>query len=614
MARIGREVIFFRRINMSQTVSGPKAPKDPTAKRPYFYVMHDKEIYASPQADGRGIQFIYENDGRFADSARLVGNVTDEEILSLMPTTAGFRKLVHSVGVSVSVKEKENVTFVLQMYPADPADPATVISRTFLANGEEQIIDMSEVDWLATDNTVGQIRYEFAHPGVLATVDVRLYLNDGFTAPEQTADAPVDIDSAAYQLMISHAMMNFGDLSGIKKLLVKSANDEKITLAFIGGSITQGAGAIPIHEKCYARTFANVFADMFCEGDRSKVDLVKAGVGGTPSELGMVRFTRDVLRYDEKKPDIIIIEFAVNDEGDETKGECYESLVRKALALPWHPAVLLIFAVFSNDYNLQERLAPIGMHYNLPMVSVKDAVSPQFPLTPAEGRIISKNQYFYDQYHPSNNGHIVMADCIRGVFLEAANEIIRDREADEREGGAPDKGSEYQKYDAIWSKAVSALLDKPALLSGRFERVELLDKKDNPLSGDIYVEAGSFDKTDEDLQRVEMDSEIVPVPEFPNNWHYDGSSDAPAPFIIKCTCTKILGVFKDSGLAEYGPVEVYVDGDKVMEYNPLDIGWTHCNAVIICDGTERKEHEVKINMAPGAEHKKFTILGFGVVE
>lgn len=47
----------------------------------------------------------------------------------------------------------------------------------------------------------------------------------------------------------------------------------------------------------------------------------------------MIRFDRDVLREGER-PDIVVIEFAVNDEGDETKGVCYESLVRKVLKLP----------------------------------------------------------------------------------------------------------------------------------------------------------------------------------------------------------------------------------------------------------------------------------------
>ena len=81
----------------------------------------------------------------------------------------------------------------------------------------------------------------------------------------------------------------------------------------------------------------------------------------------------------------MIVEFAVNDAGDETKGNCYESLVLKALRADHKPAVILLFSVFVNDWNLQDRLAPVGWHYNLPMVSVKDAVTHQFRWTKEQG-------------------------------------------------------------------------------------------------------------------------------------------------------------------------------------------------------------------------------------
>ncbi|MCR5596297.1 MAG: SGNH/GDSL hydrolase family protein [Lachnospiraceae bacterium] len=587
---------------MSEQVPGPKAPKDPTAKRPYFYVMHNKQIFASPQEDGRGIQFIYENDGRFADSARLVGNVTDKEILELMPKTAGFRKLVHSIGVSVSEKDNADVTFVLQMYPEDPADPATNLIRTFKADGNEQLIVLEDEKWEAADDIVGQIRFEFDTPEKLATVDVRLYLNDGFEAPEQIAENDVPFESDKYKEMISRSLVSTGDESGIRALIKKAEAGEKITLAFIGGSITQGAGAIPIHEKSYARVFADDFADKYSSYD--KTELIKAGVGGTPSELGMIRFTRDVLRDGAKKPDLIVIEFAVNDAGDETNGECYESLVRKALSLPWHPAVVLIFAVFSDDYNLQERMIPIGEHYRVPMVSVKNAVSPQFNLTPDEGRVISKNQYFYDQFHPSNNGHIVMSDCIMNLIDQVKKNMER--------AGVSDL--KYPDHMSAYEKTIKEVLKLKPVLGDRFENVELLDKKDDPLKVKTIIDAGDFGGTDDDIQRVEMDSEVKAVPEFPNNWHYAGQSKEPKPFVMKCVCKRILAVMKDSGLAQFGKAVVTVDGKKVMEYNPLDIGWTHCNPVIIYSGDETAEHEVVISMAPGDEGKKFTILGFGVVE
>ena len=113
---------------------------------------------------------------------------------------------------------------------------------------------------------------------------------------------------------------------------------------------------------------------------------------------------------DNLLPDLVILEFAVNDEGDETEGVFYESLVKHILDKPNHPAVILLFAVFSDDWNLKKRLAPIGLRYELPMVDVLEAVAPQFEAGSA--CVIRKRQYFYDVYHPSNMGHRIMADCL----------------------------------------------------------------------------------------------------------------------------------------------------------------------------------------------------------
>lgn len=56
-------------------MAGPKAPKDPERKRPYFYIMKDKDIYGSVQEDGSIIHFIYESDGRLINSAQIAGNI-----------------------------------------------------------------------------------------------------------------------------------------------------------------------------------------------------------------------------------------------------------------------------------------------------------------------------------------------------------------------------------------------------------------------------------------------------------------------------------------------------------------------------------------------------------
>lgn len=151
------------------------------------------------------------------------------------------------------------------------------------------------------------------------------------------------MESHGYQEMIERSLLSMGDAGRIRRVVEKARAGEPVTIAYIGGSITQGAGAVPLHTQCYAYRFWKAFAGKY--GKNNNVKLIKAGVGGTPSELGMIRFERDVLRDGKEKPDLVVVEFAVNDEGDETKGRCYESLVTKILSMPDAPAVLLLFAV-----------------------------------------------------------------------------------------------------------------------------------------------------------------------------------------------------------------------------------------------------------------------------
>lgn len=64
------------------------------------------------------------------------------------------------------------------------------------------------------------------------------------------------------------------------------------------------------------------------------VHFINAGMSGTPSDIGVVRYNRDVIdRLPEGSdhPDVLFIEFAVNDYGTATAGKGYEGLIRQAL-------------------------------------------------------------------------------------------------------------------------------------------------------------------------------------------------------------------------------------------------------------------------------------------
>ena len=118
-------------------MNGPAAPKDPEKKRPYFYIMRDKEIFGTRQEDGRGIQYLYQDSGRLINSAQIVGNIEDKEMLRRMETVEGFRKVVHSIGVSVETEDpKEQVEFIFQMYGKnDLYGGGTNLKATFSGDG-----------------------------------------------------------------------------------------------------------------------------------------------------------------------------------------------------------------------------------------------------------------------------------------------------------------------------------------------------------------------------------------------------------------------------------------------------------------------------------------------
>lgn len=567
-------------------MKGPTAPKDPEKKKPYFYIIREKEIFGAKLEEEKGVQFIYENDGRLISSAQITGNISDPNILELLKTTQGFRTLVHSIGVSVETEDSSSkVEFIFQMYGnKDIYGGGTNLKRSLTGDGIEEKINLCDIEWSEDDKEPGQIRFEFDTPEILGRANVRLYLNEGFSAPEVSEESEVDVSSEAYHTMITRSLMQLGNSNRLARAIKRAKEGKDVTLAYIGGSITQGAGATPINTGCYAYKSYKAFADRY--GNGNNVHFIKAGVGGTPSELGMLRFDRDVLR-EGSYPDVVVIEFGVNDEGDETKGNCYESLVKKVLMLPNQPAVILLFAVFANDWNLQKRLSPVGRLYELPMVSVLDAVSPQFPLTKETGRVISKNQFFYDIFHPTNAGHTIMADCITYLLEQTEQE------------------------KEVVDHTPKLLLKNPAI-GDDFVSVKLLDKKNHNKAVNIWC--GGFTETDTELQRVEMDEDLFGTPEFPYNWMYDGTKALGDPtFELTITCRALLLIYKDSGANDVGKADVYLDGRKVLTADPRIVGWVHCNPVIVCNDKHSQEHILHIKMSQGDENKKFTILGFGYV-
>ncbi len=561
---------------------GPAAPKDPVEKRPCLYVVLDKTISGTADPQGVYRDYVYLED-RMIDQVRFTSGDISEDILEMLPKMVTFRRLVHSVGVSIKAEDKtkrdQEVIFQFQCYgKTDKYTTGTLMEMAVPTTGEEMVLPIDAYPINKEDDGFGSFNFIFPEENTYFSLTIKFYLNDGYDVPEIEVDPPVQFNSPDYTKMIADSYVSSGNNYRLKRVIEACKRGEDVTIAYIGGSITQGAGAKPINEKCYAYLSYKAFCDKFspCGGDN--VHFVKAGVGGTPSELGMIRYDRDVTEDSKIEPDLVIIEFAVNDEGDETEGVCFESLVLKILSAKYAPAVLLNFAVFMSDWNLQKRLQPIGQRYELPMVSVKDAVVPQFE----ESKVITKRQFFFDIYHPTNDGHKIMADCIAYLF-----DVV--------------DGEEPATEDIS--------LDKDPVYGTQFANVECFTRTN--ASEYATVEQTGYDGIDTEIQCVERDMDLSGTPQFPDNWMNDGTVE-DAVFTLHITCKNLLAVIKDSGASDFGTADIYVDGQVVKSIDPLENGWNHCNPQLLIDETESREHEVVFKMQPESVGKKYTILGFGV--
>lgn len=557
-----------------------------TKTRKGFYFLLDSIIEATTQPDGSFRQEIY-MEGRLVDMAKHASRIVDDALLDLLKSCKGFRQLVHSIGISIQCDETDqlSIPFIYENWgKTNKYETGTRMQTLCPTDGSEVIILLSDYDWSEEDDVPGKLSFEFSRAGALATVSVFLYINEGFESPQQEDNGPIDSNSPAYHNMISKSLLQLGNNTRLKKAIDKARTGEDVTIAYIGGSITEGASARPIHNSCYAYQSYTNFKQQYGKDNEDHIHFIKAGVGGTPSELGMIRYERDVLKHGAAQPDIVIIEFAVNDAEDETEGVCYESLVLRALQEKNEPAVILLFSVFINDWNLQDRLSPIGKHYDLPMVSIKDALVEQFSLTKQEGLVITKQQYFYDIYHPTNAGHTIMADCLNYLIAEVDRSDQSEQDID---------------------------LNKLPIIGDDFVHISLLDRIHNTHIAQICE--GSFQATDTELHAVGLDDETIRTPQFPNNWMHTSESGSDS-FMMKLHCKSLLLIYKDTGNNEFGSADILVDGILAKTVDPLLIKWTHCHPTIVFNEEEASDHTVEIRMSAGHEDKRFTILGFGVVQ
>lgn len=195
----------------------------------------------------------------------------------------------------------------------------------------------------------------------------------------------------------------------------KTLSGEKpvYTVAFLGGSITEGAGA-ESPELCYVSQLGQYLTEKY--SDDYTVQIINAGKGGTPSSLGSYRLGLEVIPYE---PDVVFVEFAQND----AYGGMYayreaernmESIVRQLLQLDKQPQIVFLY---TTNTALSKGAAQfhtnIADYYGIPYVDLQQALSDEITKTGSAAA-----DYFApnDSVHPNGKGHGVYAATIQNAI------------------------------------------------------------------------------------------------------------------------------------------------------------------------------------------------------
>lgn len=354
--------------------------------------------------------------------------------------------------------------------------------------------------------------------------------------------------------MCKRAVISQGNRARLAAVMQRAESGKPVTIGVIGGSITQGSSASSSQEN-YAFLNTKWWAEAFpkCSG----LNFVNAGIGATGSYIGVHRAADDLLA---QKPDVVVVEFSVNDTDAAFNLGTYDSLVRKILNAENNPAVILMFMCQENNTTLAETHQKIGEAYDLPMLSYQQAVMPEI-----EKGTFTWKDIAADNIHPNSNGHGIMGELLWNYY-----------------------NSVYAQLDTIDTSDLS-FTAKP-VTEDRYAEADLLNSKDiTPTANTGFTEA--------DLMY-----------QFPSGWQ---ATEAGSSLSFEVEAQNIGILYYRTIDGKSGKYEVYVDGQLVdtLDANFAD-GWgNYAEATEVYASDAKAKHTIEIKCKEGETACHFGVLG-----
>ena len=348
-------------------------------------------------------------------------------------------------------------------------------------------------------------------------------------------------------------------MTRLKNLMKRAANGESLVIGFLGGSITQGSlSSTP--KNCYAYLVYEWWKKSF---PNAAFSFVNGGIVGTTSHYGGARAWKDVLCY---RPDIVTVDFSVNDDANEFFEETYEGTLRRLLAAPSAPAVVVLNNVFyDTGKNAQDYHNRIADHYGIPHVSIKDTVYPDVE----SGKIV-RADITPDNLHPNDKGHRLVADEICKLLDSIKAEVEEETIAGENIEGKSTKTE------------ASVLLPAP-LTENAYEHSRLIQIQDNEAILDGFL-----------VDPIEKKG-MLDI--FKNGWTAAHTNDKIS-FEIECSCLAVQ--YRKSVQQPVPKAKAVIDGDEahavILDGNFTE-DWGDCLYLEpLLHHAEKKVHRIEITI------------------
>lgn len=186
--------------------------------------------------------------------------------------------------------------------------------------------------------------------------------------------------------------------------------DDEINVVYIGGSITYGSGASS-RDKSWASIIGETLKTKY--GTGKTFNNYNVGIPGTGSDLGLMRLQEDVIAHN---PDMVFVEFSVNDSGSAKGLYQMESIVKTLQNMEKIPYIMFIFttteALTGTSYQKYHR--QVADFYSIPYVDLDARVK-------ADGKVL--HDLLCDTVHPNDTGYEYYASVINEALEKPENYV-----------------------------------------------------------------------------------------------------------------------------------------------------------------------------------------------